>query len=570
MSSIPEVSRRGFLATAGVASAASVIATRPAAASSTDSPTTVRVSDYGHNLTDDTAFLQAALDSGANTVIIDKVPGGWLTGPLHLDDTSNINPAGLHIIIEPGVTVRALPGAYEAVRVVDRTMFLITKNPYPVRITGYGATFEMNKPEYVAYIHSLPNPTSIATAEAHLAMGVTLDGAKDVTIEGLTIRDTGGDGLNVAYGPPAAYSQNITFRDVTCVDCFRNAMSVSSVDGLTVDGCAFLNTNGTSPQAGVDLEPNSYNKNGRLANIVFRDCVMIDNLTAGMYVSPHNLNGITTTPISVLVERVTIGAQVGGAPSLTVQGLPDQLGGSVEFRDCLLNVSPGSAAFKVQGKSATSGPSLALTNVSIWDEGNSFQVFEPIQIKSGGNAKDEQSIYGGVTFNDCVLVTDQPEPFLRAHPLNDSDVLSTVNGTITVADPYGVSADYGTDPTNVTLKIRVEKPGKPALVRVHAVKGAVRGGEDAQVTFSRVGGDLSAPLAIVYQTAGSARERYDYGGLGKVAVIPPGRRDVTLTIPTYARRQDSDPRTRSLLVAIAQGYRYEPEPGPAAHILIDS
>jgi len=474
------------------------------------------------------------------------------------------SPAGLHVIVEPGVTVRALPGAYEATAVADRTMFLINGNPYPVRITGYGAAFEMNRPEYLAWIYSFPNPTSIANAEAHLVMGVTLYAAKDVIIEGLTIRDTAGDGLNVAYGGAGPYSQNITFRDIVVYDCFRNAMSVSSVDGLTVEGCAFLNTSGTSPQAGVDLEPNNYNRNGRLANVVFRDCVMAENVTAGMYISPHNMNGITDYPLSVLVERVVIGSQVGGAPSLTVEGLPDQLDGSVEFRDCLVNVSPGTGALNVEAKSATSGPSLTFTNLSIWDLGNSFQVFEPIKIDSGPWQED---VYGGFTFDNCVVVTDQPVPFLRAYDRTATSSLTGISGTITVVDPYGVSADYGANPDNITLKVREEKSGRPTPVQVRAARASVQGGDDAQVIFSRVGGDLTTPLTIAYQTSGSARERYDYGGLGKIAVIPPGKREVTLTIPTYPRRQDSDPRLRSLVVDIAPGPRYEPQPGVAQIII---
>jgi hypothetical protein len=537
---LPAMSRRTFIAAAATSSVAATTSLRPASAEVATTAHVVRASSFGHDPDDATDALQAALDSDADTVIIDKVPGGWTTRPLVLA-RSNVT-----IMVEPGVMVRAKAGGFPG---TSDCLLKITDQSN-ITISGYGAVFAMNKPEYTS---------------GEYRMALKLSGVSNVTVEGLTLRDSGGDGVYVGKGAKA-YCQDVTLRDLLCADNRRNGLSVVTVDGLTVEGCAFTQTNGTSPQHGVDIEPNPGLPTQRLSNIVFRDCVLQDNLSGGIEISPRGLAG-STTPISILLERTTVGRQVGGLPSVEIIQLPDDVDGSIELRDSLLDVSAGSGALGVFATSP-SGARVIVNRTSIWDWGNSFQVFEPIVIMAsrfGGEAIYSQ--YGGITLTDSVVVTDQAPPFLRAYDVGDDNGLTDVQGTVTVADPYGVRTDFGANPSNVNLAIRTEGAGNPAPVDVQAEEDTVAGGQDAHLTFTRLGGDLTTPLAIAYQTSGTARERYDYGGLGKVAVIPPGKRQATIAVRTFPRRQDSDPRLRSLVVTIAPGFRYDARPG-AARIVI--
>ena len=43
---------------------------------------TVKVSDFGFDAVDSTAFVNAAISSDADEVIIDRMPGPWICGPL--------------------------------------------------------------------------------------------------------------------------------------------------------------------------------------------------------------------------------------------------------------------------------------------------------------------------------------------------------------------------------------------------------------------------------------------------------------------------------------------------------
>ena len=59
-------------------------------------------------------------------------------------------------------------------------------------------------------------------------------------------------------------------RDCVFDRNYRQGFSVISVINLLVERCVFSNTNGTDPQAGVDLEPDF--PSHRLTNVTFRDC----------------------------------------------------------------------------------------------------------------------------------------------------------------------------------------------------------------------------------------------------------------------------------------------------------
>jgi hypothetical protein len=482
---------------------------------------------------DNTAVLQAALDSEASTVIIDKITNGWTTGPLFLT-RSNVQ-----IIIEPDVMVRATDSGYPGLN----DCLLTVADQSNVTISGYGATIAMNKPAYT-------------TGEWRMAL--SLLSVHDTLVEGLTLCDSGGDGIYLGRGS-TPYCTNVTIRDVTCDNNRRNGMSVITVDGLTVEGCAFTNTSGTAPQFGLDFEPN--NSDERLANITFSDCVFERNIGGGWECYAGRLSA-DSEPVSISVGGSTIGRQSGGYPSVWLN-ITSEVTGAIELHDSLIHVGACSGAYALINKPAD-GIHAVMSRTTTWDTGNSFYYYGPLTIASGSISAGKFADYGGADFNDCVVVTDLAPPFFKAYDGGAANALTDVHGTVTVSDPHGVQADFGAQPTDVDLAVRTEPPGTVAPVRVSASSSQVSGGATAEFIFTRLGGDLTTPLAIAYTTSGTARERYDYGGLGKVAVIPPGATEVTVPVRTFARRQDGDPERRSLVVSIAPGLRYEPAPRPSS------
>ena len=87
-------------------------------------------------------------------------------------------------------------------------------------------------------------------------------GTRDITISGLRIESTGGDGVYIE----GLKTGSVT--NVTTDGCYRNGMSIISAENLLVEDCTFANTGargrwnggetltartgGTAPRAGVE------------------------------------------------------------------------------------------------------------------------------------------------------------------------------------------------------------------------------------------------------------------------------------------------------------------------------
>ncbi len=527
------ISRRrvlGAAATVGVAVPALAPAASPAAPvdpglPAADDPNVLRVSTLGHDIDDSTEFLQAALDSNYATVVIDHVPGGWTTRPLV------INRDDLRLVVEPDVMVRALPGGYAA----TSASMLTIRNRSNITISGYGATFAMNKPEYTSGEHR---------------MVIRAYGCHDLTIEGLTVRDSGGDGIYLGAGTTPC--RDVVIRDVVSDNNRRQGISVISAERLVIEGCALLNTNGTAPQSGIDFEPNTATE--RLTDVVMRDCVLSGNHTGGVRVSMMQLRE-TSHPVSILIERTTIGSQIGGTPQIMIAcDKVHDFPGTFEVRDSLIDVSPGTGAFQIR-RSGPGGLLAKLTRTSMWVWGNPFLVFGPMTLSS-----ESAPIYGNLHCDQVEVHTDLPGPYLRTDGLPDTTV-HNVKGTVTVSGPEVTTEELGDHLDEVTLSSTIIRPGDAVIpkVSVAPTRGRVLGGTAAEVRFTRTG-DLNRSLAVAYETCGSARERYDYGGLGKVVVFEPGSREATLRIRTHQRRRSSDPARREIVVSVVPGRGYQVKP----------
>jgi hypothetical protein len=94
---------------------------------------------------------------------------------------------------------------------------------------------------------------------------LSITGASNITVEGGTYSDSGGDGVMVAGGgrwvkngtvyDRTNFSTGVTLRAMTVSRAWRNGLSVISAKDLLVEDCTFQDTAGTNPQFGIDLEP---------------------------------------------------------------------------------------------------------------------------------------------------------------------------------------------------------------------------------------------------------------------------------------------------------------------------
>lgn len=225
----------------------------------------VNAADYGYSPTDATAALQKAIDTKAAKVLVPKMDGEWIIGRtirLHSDQT---------LVFERGVVVTAKRNAFHGKW--DSLFFIDRKRN--VSMVGYGAILQMQKKDYA-------DPSKYSFAEWRHA--IRLNNCRDVVIEGLTIQDTGGDGiyLGTSHVDDGRTNQNVTIKNVLLNNNYRQGISVISANGLLIDRCIFYKTNGTAPEAGIDFEPNHpFNV---VRNVVIRNSIFHANRGPGVMV----------------------------------------------------------------------------------------------------------------------------------------------------------------------------------------------------------------------------------------------------------------------------------------------
>lgn len=178
----------------------------------------------GDGTTDNTEVFRRLLAGGNRTI---HVPAGdYVTDKLEF-------AANTILVLEPGVTLR------DAGRLgrLDRLLSIQTDN---VRIVGLGARVIADRQNYTT---------------DEWRHGVFIFGAHNVTIEGLESSSHGGDGFYVG-GPLEHPSTDILIKGCKAGNNRRQGLSITSARRVRVVDSEFVETAGTSPQYGVDLEPN--------------------------------------------------------------------------------------------------------------------------------------------------------------------------------------------------------------------------------------------------------------------------------------------------------------------------
>jgi hypothetical protein len=253
--------------------------------SSAAPPGYVDASTFGYSSTDATAALQNAIDTGQN-VYIPNMGTPWYVTPITLSNSNQ------EILFQSGVVVTAKEGAFLN---NDDSLFTAS-NVSNVKMIGYGATLQMRKSDY-----TLP-----PYVPGEWRMGINIGTVSNFQIEGLAIKDTGGDGIYVGASQ-GAYSQDVLIKDVVLDNNYRQGISVISARNLTIDNAVIINTNGTAPQAGIDFEPNYSDQ--VLQNITVKNSIINTNGSHGILFATGNM--ADPSQADATIQNVTIDGNMG-------------------------------------------------------------------------------------------------------------------------------------------------------------------------------------------------------------------------------------------------------------------
>ena len=404
---------------------------------------------WGFNGEDSTEILQAALDSGARTVVVPYMGKPWIVRPLELRSHQAVQ-------LEAGVIVLAKKGEFLG----GGDSLLTARDAEDVVVRGYGATLRMRKRDYMAPPY----------AKAEWRMGLSLRGCTNVTVEGLRIESSGGDGIYIDGGSKSRLSKGVVIRDVTCFANHRQGLSVISVEDLLIERSVFANTWGTAPGAGLDLEPDSPDQS--LVNIVVRDCVFENNEGHEVLVYPKNLHD-KAPDLSIRFENCLmrktlqdgkargvaqgIGRDDGshGWSGICVAAVQDDgPGGSIEFVGCVVE-NTGKESVRSFDKSAR-GASVRFSNCHFrnpWLTAHpqhwSTRVPIHLQVRRPHVSRD----VGGIVFEDCHVYDSVSRPVLFLEPEGSELGLRDLAGTITVHGPGEPRLTLGPNTQNIHLRL---------------------------------------------------------------------------------------------------------------------
>lgn len=401
-----------------------------AAAAGPDSDAPANVSWWGFDAADSTAFVQAAVDSGAKTVVIPYVGAPWVITPVTLR-------GNLTLLFEPGVVVLAKRGQFQG---TGDSLFT-ARDCENVTLRGYGATLRMWKQDYQKAPYK----------KGEWRMCLDFSGCTNLRVEGLRLEYSGGDGIYIGCTDKQPYCKDVVIRDVVCHEHHRQGISVIGAENLLIENCVFSNTGGTPPAAGIDFEPNQPKE--RLTNCVLRNCTTIDNDGAGILIYLKPLSS-ETAPISILVENCFV--RGGRDTGLGVGALGDNgPKGSIEFRNCTVEGTDGGLYLYDKSPDAAQ---VRFVNCNWKDVGKGSKL-APLLLHL--RRPEIATRLGGVEFSHCTLFDTADRPAVAIDGKDKDREASGITGDITVRSAHTPRTDFVLQTKDVSLQLLQGVPVAP-------------------------------------------------------------------------------------------------------------
>jgi len=339
---------------------------------------------WGFDPQDATRALQSALRSKAKKVIIPKMPTAWIVDKIELVGEKEI-------VFEPGVEVIAKRGAFRG----KGDSLFTAWNQSHLKLIGPRATLRMWRADY-------DQPPYEKAEWRHV---LSLRGCSDVLVEGLTLAESGGDGVYLGAGRRGEPNRNITIRNVVCLNNYRQGISVITAENLLLENVVMRGTRGTPPAAGIDFEPNRPQE--LLTNCVLRNCVFEDNASFGMHVYLGAMNA-SSRPISIRLENCTSRGTNAGSLSIVNRGGPDEaVRGVVEVVGCRFE---DAGQMRIVVQNPVNGLQVRFSGCRLADPSPEPKPVAPIVFRSSSG--DEQDV-GQVRFEDFQIVDPAGRPPIR-------------------------------------------------------------------------------------------------------------------------------------------------------------
>lgn len=254
--------------------------------------------------------LQVVIDRGGPLVYVPK-------GHYTLEATLRLR-SDLVLHFESRTVIEAAAGAMKGME----DCLIAAHGVQNVSIYAHGATFRMRKTDY-------RDEKIYKRSEFRHVLG--LFGCKNVAVYGGLYEKSGGDGIYVGplVGPPRIPCERILIRGVACDDNLRQGISVVAARGVrgdaagvggyygvTIEDSVLTRTAGTSPQAGIDVEPEPPDP----ADVLIRRCRSEGNRGPAYMWSLQHMKRDSYPPRIVMEDCTYAGVPID-QPTLRMTGI---------------------------------------------------------------------------------------------------------------------------------------------------------------------------------------------------------------------------------------------------------
>ena len=365
----------------------------------------VNVKDFGakgDGETDDTLAFLEAINTGKN-IYVPKSTGSYRIDPsLGLSLKSNTI-----IFFEEGAILENLPHD----------------------LTHYSMLLLKDIENVTIYNPQLNGRRDLNSAtDGEWGMGIYMQGAKNIKIYNANIENCWGDGMAFGKGTENDYCEDIYISFAKVNNNRRNGYSLASIKNFYAVTLISMNTNGTSPQKGLDIEPNDNNE--YLENIHIENYISInDTFGVGFYL---NSMANSSNKVSIIINNLFI----EGGSGLSIKGYGtsdnDKLDGNIIINNYYVK------EVRAQGMTIYKQKSFPYVKINNMTAENPFQNYDSssaystiISFRDTDNPLPDNLTIGGISINNLeIYLTD------KLNDLNRLFYINSLNSTIKFEDIY--------------------------------------------------------------------------------------------------------------------------------------
>lgn len=232
--------------------------------------------------------------------------------------------------------------------------------------------------------------------------GVQIHNSNNINIKNLKCKSCWGDGIFIAYS-----------KDVKIINCIsdnnrRQGLSIVSGENIYIDNCGFINTNGTAPQAGIDIEPNK--SSDIIKDIIIKNSNFDNNIGSGIEINIDKMivGEQTLNLLDIVIENCKFNNNHTGITYSCgwVQN-PNKINGHIQINNCLLN-----DRITIFNPLENIAPTIELNTINFYNW-KGYAILVQCNNEKDGSSEENIIKYGGIVLKNINIygkVNNQQNP----------------------------------------------------------------------------------------------------------------------------------------------------------------